>query len=83
MLLPLLIPGLIYTRLASASAPAGPWDTFNYAPNSKTVYPAGIHSTFGTVNNMQKLVLNAGNATIVGKGSWVALDFGVEVRFRG
>lgn len=62
-------------------APNGPWDAFNFAPKSKTVYPAAIHSLTGSVQNAQRLVLNAGTATLTGKGSWVALDYGVEVRF--
>ncbi|KAJ7061482.1 Six-hairpin glycosidase [Mycena amicta] len=60
-------------------APAGPWDAFNYAPNSKTVYPASIHSTVGTVTNANELVDNAGSATLSGNGSWLTLDFGKEV----
>ena len=71
---------LLLLRCASASAPSGPWDAFNYAPESKTVYPTGIHSISGTVNNAQQLVHNAGSAILTGNGSWVALDFGVEVR---
>jgi hypothetical protein len=64
---------------AFARAPAGPWDQFNYAPSSKTVYPTAIHSSKGTVQDAVKLVGNKGPATISGKGSWVALDYGKEV----
>ncbi|KAG6864815.1 hypothetical protein C0991_007001 [Blastosporella zonata] len=70
---------LLSAALAYARAPAGPWDDFNYAPESKTVHPKAIHSTFGEVRDAQRLVQNAGPATLVGKGSWVALDFGGEV----
>ncbi|KAF8890923.1 Six-hairpin glycosidase [Infundibulicybe gibba] len=62
-----------------ALAPSGPWDAFNFAPNSKTVYPTAIHSSHGTIQNVQRLVSNQGSATITGQGSWVALDYGVEV----
>lgn len=62
-----------------ANSLKGPWDKFNYAPKSKTVWPAAIHSTQGSVTNTKKLVHNAGTATLTGNGSWVALDFGVEV----
>ncbi|KAG6908504.1 hypothetical protein DXG01_004438 [Tephrocybe rancida] len=64
-----------------ARAPAGPWDEFNFAPTSKTVYPRAIHSSNGDVGNAQTLIGNSGSgsATLSGKGSWVALDFGVEV----
>ncbi|KAG5720851.1 hypothetical protein E4T56_gene17351, partial [Termitomyces sp. T112] len=66
---------------ALALAPAGPWDSFNFAPTSKTVYPAAIHSisSQGMVTNTQLLVSNSGSATLSGKGAWVALDYGVEV----
>ncbi|KAF8963232.1 Six-hairpin glycosidase [Flammula alnicola] len=60
-------------------APRGKWDSFNYAPTSKTVYPASIHSTSGSVRDASLLVKNKGRATLSGNGSWVALDFGIEV----
>ncbi|PPQ92306.1 LOW QUALITY PROTEIN: hypothetical protein CVT25_008597 [Psilocybe cyanescens] len=47
---------------SSASAPNGPWDTFNLAPESKTVYPKAIHSSHGSVNNANPLVKNKGKA---------------------
>ncbi|KAJ6623288.1 Six-hairpin glycosidase [Mycena sp. CBHHK59/15] len=62
-----------------ALAPSGPWDAFNYAPKSKTVYPAAIRQVEGPAQNTTCLVNNAGAATLSGQGSWVALDFGVEV----
>lgn len=64
--------------LVRASAPAGPWDAFNYAPKSRTVSPTSVKEVSGTVHNVQNLV-SEGSATIIGKGSWVALDFGIEV----
>jgi hypothetical protein len=70
---------LLSAVLAYGRAPHGPWDAFNYAPKSKTVYPAAIHSLQGSVKDSQRLVLNAGSATISTRGSWVALDYGVEV----
>ncbi|PIL26169.1 hypothetical protein GSI_11924 [Ganoderma sinense ZZ0214-1] len=63
---------------AGASAPAGPWDAFNYAPKSRTVFPTSVKEVSGTAYNVQNLV-SKGSATIVGNGSWVALDFGIEV----
>ncbi|KAF9477417.1 Six-hairpin glycosidase [Pholiota conissans] len=63
----------------SASAPKGKWDSFNFAPSSKTVYPTAIHSTNGSVKNADLLVNNKGAATLSGNGSWLALDFGGEV----
>ncbi|KAG6889444.1 hypothetical protein C0992_005164 [Termitomyces sp. T32_za158] len=70
---------LLFTASALARAPAGPWDAFNYAPSSKTVYPASIHSSHGTVTDAPLLVNNSGPAMLAGNGSWVALDFGIEV----
>ena len=64
--------------LVGASAPAGPWDAFNYAPKSRTVFPTAVKEVSGTVHNVQNLI-SKGGATLIGNGSWVALDFGVEV----
>jgi hypothetical protein len=69
-----------FAPAALGLAPSGPWDAFNYAPKSKTVYPAAIREMEGTVTNSDRLVDNAGSATLSGQGSWVTLDFGVEVR---
>ncbi|KAF7321961.1 Six-hairpin glycosidase [Mycena kentingensis (nom. inval.)] len=79
MRLLLSIAFMSFLGASSGVAPPGPWDAFNFAPASKTVYPAGIHSTVGTVTGAEKLVNNAGSATLSGNGSWVTLDFGVEV----
>ncbi|KAL0952961.1 hypothetical protein HGRIS_007172 [Hohenbuehelia grisea] len=70
---------LLFGLSTYAVAPAGPWDAFNFAPNSKAVYPTAIRQVNGTVQSSQALVANSGSATLVGRGSWVALDFGVEV----
>ncbi|KAK7030185.1 Six-hairpin glycosidase [Favolaschia claudopus] len=70
---------LLFLPFSLALAPAGPWDAFNYAPKSKTVYPAAIREVEGTVTNSELLVDNQGSATLEVEGSWVALDFGVEV----
>ncbi|EJD39434.1 glycoside hydrolase family 78 protein [Auricularia subglabra TFB-10046 SS5] len=64
---------------ALGSAPAGPWDSFNYAPTSKTVWPRAVFESHGHVTNAARLPNNKGSATLSGKGTWVALDFGVEV----
>uniref|UniRef100_D8Q5F2 Glycoside hydrolase family 78 protein n=1 Tax=Schizophyllum commune (strain H4-8 / FGSC 9210) TaxID=578458 RepID=D8Q5F2_SCHCM len=65
---------------ATASAPSGPWDDFNYAPASRTVYPAGIHGTNGDVENTDGLLsADAGSATLSGTDAWVTIDFGKEV----
>lgn len=79
-LLRLFFASLFPALFVSGRAPPGAWDAFNYAPTSKTVYPAAIHSVSGSVQNAQRLVHNGGSATITGQGSWVALDYGIEVR---
>ncbi|KAF9552097.1 glycoside hydrolase family 78 protein [Agrocybe pediades] len=68
--------------LCSALAPSGPWDKFNLAPKSKTVYPSAIHSTSGSgdVTDANALVGDTGKSASLTKNvTWVALDFGVEV----
>ncbi|KAK0472524.1 Six-hairpin glycosidase [Armillaria novae-zelandiae] len=77
----LVIRMLLYFLLLPvvlALAPGGPWDTFNYAPKSKTVYPQDVYKTVGSVSGGSKLVGNTGSATLSPK-SWIALDFGIEV----
>lgn len=76
-----LLSSLISVRYGTAVAPAGPWDTFNFAPSSRTVHPKTIHSTHGLVQDSSQLVVNTrGQATLNGNGSYVVLDFGQEVR---
>ena len=64
-----------------ASAPKGPWDAFNYAPDSRTVRPQTIYNVSGSVKGSDKLLTEAGLATFSGNQSYVTLDFGVEVGF--
>jgi hypothetical protein len=61
-----------------ASAPSGPWDAFNLAPNSRTVYPAHIHGTSGKVDNAEGLLTKSGVATLHENYSYITLDFGKE-----
>ncbi|KAF8914645.1 Six-hairpin glycosidase [Mucidula mucida] len=63
-----------------ALAPLGPWDTFNYAPDSRTVYPTAIYTVHGDVSAPENLIGDgtSGSATLSAY-SWIALDFGVEV----
>ncbi|KAK0200591.1 Six-hairpin glycosidase [Desarmillaria ectypa] len=61
-----------------ALAPGGPWDAFNYAPKSKTVYPRDIYKIAGSVPGARNLVGNSGSATL-SPNSWFTLDFGIEV----
>ena len=70
----------LLSGLVSASAPAGPWDAFNFAPDSKTVRPAAIFKTVGEVQNPKQLLSPSGKSKLIGNGSYVTLDFGKEVR---
>ena len=61
------------------SAPKGPWDKFNYAPKSRTVWAQSIRQVEGTVKNAHNLATKTGVATLSGNQSYVTLDFGFEV----
>ncbi|KDQ25617.1 glycoside hydrolase family 78 protein [Pleurotus ostreatus PC15] len=62
--------------LTYGRAPFGPWDTFNYAPPSKTVFPRSIRSIVGDVSQAGHLVTHGkGGATFHGNGSYVVLDW--------
>ncbi|EJD02571.1 glycoside hydrolase family 78 protein [Fomitiporia mediterranea MF3/22] len=65
--------------LALASAPSGPWDAFNFAPESRLVRPTAIFKTEGTIQNSSALLTEADGAMISGNNSWVTLDFGKEI----
>ncbi|TFK44722.1 Six-hairpin glycosidase [Crucibulum laeve] len=60
-------------------APPGPWDKFNFAPQSKVVRPGKIHSVDGQVQGATGLLASSGKATIAANGSFVVLDFLQEV----
>ncbi|KAJ7743495.1 Six-hairpin glycosidase [Mycena maculata] len=66
-------------RSALALAPSGPWDAFNFAPKSRTVYATVIRTSAGTVTNADNLLRATGSATLDPE-SWVTLDFGQEAR---
>ncbi|KAL5523451.1 hypothetical protein ACEPAG_7624 [Sanghuangporus baumii] len=74
-----LVLGSLLTAIALASAPRGPWDAFNYAPEGRLVRPTGVFQTVGSVNNATELLSETGAASVTGNGSWVTLDFGKEV----
>ncbi|KAJ7242348.1 glycoside hydrolase family 78 protein [Mycena haematopus] len=72
--LALLIP------LCAALAPNGPWDAFNYAPESKVVRPVSVRNVSGTVEGADGLVQESdAQATFIGNSSYVVLDWGKEV----
>ncbi|CCM05941.1 uncharacterized protein FIBRA_08180 [Fibroporia radiculosa] len=68
----------LLVTFALGTAPSGPWDAFNLAPESRTVYPRSIREVGGTVQNAENL-LSGGSATLAGNESYIALDFGYEV----
>ncbi len=65
--------------VALARAPGGPWDVFNYAPKSKTVYARDVYKSVGSVSGAINLVGNTGGVTL-SPSSWITLDFGIEAR---
>lgn len=72
--------GLLCLKAVNAAAPSGPWDAFNFAPESRTVYPASVRETVGSVTGADGLVGgDNGSVTLEGDGSYVVLDFGKEV----
>jgi hypothetical protein len=79
MLLSHALVTYIFALKAIASALPGPWDTFNLAPSSRTVYPVKINRTSGNVTNADTLVTQSGLTTLTGNNSYVTLDFGKEV----
>lgn len=74
----LLLSFLLLGAYTGCSAPSGPWDAFNFAPESRTVYPRSVRETYGNVTDAEG-VLSNGSLIISGDGSYVALDFGYEV----
>jgi hypothetical protein len=63
---------------ADTTSTRGPWDAYNYAPQSRTLTPVAVYTTHGRVENPQNLL--AGKPTrLVGNGSYLTLDFGKEV----
>ncbi|KAH8112125.1 Six-hairpin glycosidase [Phellopilus nigrolimitatus] len=74
-----LVVASLCVALSFASAPSGPWDAFNYAPESRIVRPAAVFRLHGNVENASNLVSSSGEATLNESGSYVSLDFGKEV----
>src|SRR4051794_250698 len=72
-LLAAAMAGGAYAGAADAAAPAGAWDAYNLAPASRTVQPAGVLKTGGTVDR------SSGVTTLRDTGSYVTFDFGKEV----
>lgn len=79
MLLPHVLVACIFALESIALAPSGPWDAFNLAPSSRTVYPVKINRSSGHVVNADALVTQSGTTTLSGNYSYVTLDFGKEV----
>ncbi|KAE9407353.1 Six-hairpin glycosidase [Gymnopus androsaceus JB14] len=75
----ILLPTLLGASSTWALAPSGPWDAFNFAPTSKTLYATTIRHVEPTVSGSENLLSSTGSATLGGQGAWVTLDFGKEV----
>ncbi|KAJ7253282.1 glycoside hydrolase family 78 protein [Mycena rebaudengoi] len=76
----LQLSAVLLPTLCVALAPKGPWDAFNYAPASKIVKPVSIRSVSGDVSGAEGLVeSSAAQVTFTGDGSFVVLDWGIEV----
>lgn len=39
-----------------AAALSGPWDAFNYAPSSRTVYPTAVYKSSGEISPEENLL---------------------------
>ena len=79
MLLLLSIFLLSFIPISFSLAPKGPWDSFNYAPQSRTVRPKSIRGTVGAVEGAHNLINSTnGLATLLGN-SYVTVDFDIEV----
>lgn len=76
---PALLAVFLFSGAVAGSAPSGPWDSFNFAPNSRVVRPTALHEINGPVQHASNLLTSSGKATLT-NGTWVALDFGKEVR---
>lgn len=74
-----LVVASLCAGLSFASAPSGPWDAFNYAPESRIVRPAAVFRLHGNVENASDLISSSASAMLNGSGSYVSLDFGKEV----
>ncbi|KXN90379.1 hypothetical protein AN958_04248 [Leucoagaricus sp. SymC.cos] len=70
---------LSYAGVAFCLAPAGDWDKFNFAPSTRVATPVAIHSSDGQITNPANLIGGKGKTTFSASGSWLALDFGIEV----
>ena len=75
-----LLSFLLLGAYARCSAPSGPWDAFNFAPASRTAYPQAVREVHGNVTGASDLLFN-GSITLSGDGSYITLDFGLEVSF--
>jgi hypothetical protein len=66
------------TAARAASGAQQPWQAYNLAPLSRTVRPAAVYATHGTVQNPADM-LSGQPTRLAGQGSYIVLDFGKEV----
>lgn len=74
----LFLSFLLFGTYSQCEAPAGPWGSFNFAPASRLAYPKTVREVHGNVSDASNLLFN-GSLTLSGDGSYVTLDFGLEV----
>ncbi|MBA9004932.1 alpha-L-rhamnosidase-related protein [Thermomonospora cellulosilytica] len=76
----LTLPVFLGGAPAARSAPAAkaPWQVYNLSPASRTVKPAAVFRTNGTVTD-PAAVLDGGRTRLSGAGSYLTLDFGKDV----
>lgn len=74
----LFLSFLLLGTHTQCAAPAGPWDAFNFAPASRSAYPQAVREMHGNVSDASGFLSND-SVTLSGDGSYVTLDFGLEV----
>jgi hypothetical protein len=72
------IPSMITAAAAPAATPAASCSAASVAPTSRTLAPASVYTTTGTVSDPTG-VLSKATTRLTGSGSAVTLDFGKEV----
>ncbi|VDB84465.1 unnamed protein product [Peniophora sp. CBMAI 1063] len=70
---------VLSAAIVAGSAPAGVWDSFNFAPDSKTVSPVSIREAVGDVSFTNASDGSPNSIILSSNGAYAALDFGKEV----
>ncbi|KAI0123711.1 alpha-l-rhamnosidase [Xylariales sp. AK1849] len=64
----------------SAKPADGPWQKYNLAPESRTLFPQSVYASEGEVTNAESILSNGenGSAILSGKDALLTVDFGVN-----